>query len=243
VSSIFDVPVSGAYHLVTWLSELVQPALGEPSAACAIVLFTACVRLLLLPLARSAARGERTRAVLLPQAQQLRERHRDNPERFQRELKKLQQESGATMLAGCLPMLAQAPFFMVMYRLFSSTEIGDQGNSLLGHTLLGAPLGQHWLDALHLSGLFGGPSLVFLCLFALLAVVAFASSRWQARMAERSGSQAPGGTLLRLLPFGTVLFAGVVPLAAGLYLLTTTTWAVVERATLRREPAPLDRRR
>jgi YidC/Oxa1 family membrane protein insertase len=40
--------------------------------------------------------------------------------------------------------------------------------------------------------------------------------------------------LLRLLPFGTVLAAGVLPLAAGLYLVTTTTWTFLERRYLRR---------
>jgi YidC/Oxa1 family membrane protein insertase len=42
------------------------------------------------------------------------------------------------------------------------------------------------------------------------------------------------GRLIRLLPFGTILTAAVIPLAAGLYLLTTTTWTVVERAILHR---------
>jgi YidC/Oxa1 family membrane protein insertase len=37
-----------------------------------------------------------------------------------------------------------------------------------------------------------------------------------------------------VLPFGTVVFAAFVPLAAGLYLLTSGTWTAVERAVLRR---------
>jgi YidC/Oxa1 family membrane protein insertase len=44
--------------------------------------------------------------------------------------------------------------------------------------------------------------------------------------------------LLRLLPYGTVIVAAFVPPAAGLYLLTSTTWTVVERAMLRRDTAP-----
>jgi YidC/Oxa1 family membrane protein insertase len=48
------------------------------------------------------------------------------------------------------------------------------------------------------------------------------------------------GALLRVLPFATVVVAAIVPLAAGLYLLTTTAWAAAERAVfhrLGREPA------
>lgn len=42
---------------------------------------------------------------------------------------------------------------------------------------------------------------------------------------------------MRLLPFGTVVAAAYVPLAAGVYLLTTTVWSAAERVTLGRIPA------
>ncbi len=49
--------------------------------------------------------------------------------------------------------------------------------------------------------------------------------------------ETPGGVvgmLTRLAPYGTMLVAAVVPLAAGLYLLTTTAWTVLERTVIRR---------
>jgi YidC/Oxa1 family membrane protein insertase len=227
--AFLDVPVAGAYHLVSTLAELSAPVLGELATALAIVVFTAGVRLLLHPLARAAMRGERVRAELAPKFQELSRRHRDDPERLRREMARLQVESGGSLFAGCLPMLLQLPFFMVMYRLFASTEIGGRANELLGHTLFGAPLGGHFLTA-------GMPhALVYLGLLATLACVATCTVRWQARMlADAAGPQPPGMALLRWLPYGTVLVAAVVPLAAGVYLLTTTTWTVVERAALKR---------
>jgi YidC/Oxa1 family membrane protein insertase len=39
---------------------------------------------------------------------------------------------------------------------------------------------------------------------------------------------------LSWLPFATVLFAAIVPLAATLYLAVSTTWTLVERTVLRR---------
>lgn len=62
-----------------------------------------------------------------------------------------------------------------------------------------------------------------------LAVVAWFSIRWQDRQRDLA---APGARFLRLLPYGTVAATTFVPLAASLYLLTTTTWTVVERAIL-----------
>jgi YidC/Oxa1 family membrane protein insertase len=225
--TLLDVPVAGAYHLVAWLAGAISPLLGGSSTAAAIVLFTAAVRLLLHPLARAQARAERARAALQPEIDRLRRRHRDQPERLQRELLALHRRHGVPLLAGCLPTLLQLPFFSVTYRLFLSPSVGGRVNDLLGHRLFGVPLGEHLLGAL------GGPGvLVFAGLAALLAVVAALSSVWLARTAP---ADAPGGRLVRLLPFGTVLAAAVVPLAAGLYLLTTTTWTLVERAALRRD--------
>jgi YidC/Oxa1 family membrane protein insertase len=211
-----DVPVAGAYHLIHALT-------GPLSTALAIVLFTLGVRLLLHPLARSAARGERARAALMPEIQELRAKHGRDRDRLAAELTKLQQESGASLFTGCLPMLLQLPFFMVMYRLFTTPAVGGEPNSLLGATLFGTPLGAH--------GLAGSP-LVFV-VAAGLAVVAWFSVRWQDRHRDAT-AQVPGGRLLRLLPYGTVLATLVVPQAAGIYLLTTTAWTAAERALLRR---------
>jgi YidC/Oxa1 family membrane protein insertase len=216
------VPVSGAHHLVVWLAAALHPMLGQLSIALSIVLFTAGIRLLLLPLSKAALRGERARAVLAPQLKDLRAKHGKDSARLREEMVKLQEESGTSMFVGCLPMLVQIPVFMVLYRLFDSTSVGGQRNSLLDGTLFGTGLGDH----------FHGP--VFLGLAAALVVVAWFSSRWQARQATSLEPKPPMAGLVRLMPYGTVLAAAVVPLAAGLYLLTTTTWTVVERAVLRR---------
>ncbi|MDT7798010.1 MAG: YidC/Oxa1 family rane protein insertase [Actinomycetota bacterium] len=218
-----DVPVAGAYHLIHWL--LAATALTGPlAAALAIAGFTLSVRLLLHPFARAAVRGERARAALMPEIKALQTRHGRDRERLAAEMTKLQQEAGTSMFVGCLPMLAQLPFFMVMYRVFTTPTVGGEPNSLLGATLFGTPLGAH--------GLAGSP-LVFV-IAAGLAVVAWFSVRWQDRQREAGAADVPGGKLLRLLPYGTVLATLVVPQAAGIYLLTTTAWSAAERALSRR---------
>ncbi|WP_067458320.1 YidC/Oxa1 family membrane protein insertase [Actinomadura macra] len=223
---LLDTPVSLAYDLVTGLADVLRPAAGGLATATAIVVFTAAVRLLMVPLAVSAAKGERTRTRLLPQVQALQKKHANNPQRLQRETAALYDAEGSTPLTGCLPMFVQVPFFMVMYRLFVSASVGGHQNLLLAHTLLGAPLGQNWVGLLG-GGLLAGPSLVFLGLFALLALVALWTSR-------RVTAEGPMGAVARIMPFGTVVFAAFVPLAAGVYLLTSNLWTAVERAMLHR---------
>ncbi|ONI86498.1 preprotein translocase YidC [Actinosynnema sp. ALI-1.44] len=206
-----DVPANGAYHLVSLIA-------GATGTAAAIVLFTAAVRLILHPLARSAVRGEKARAALAPQAAKLRDKHRKNPDRMQRELMALYQENNVSMFAGCLPMLLQLPFFMVLYRLFTAGSFDGTPNNLLSDVLFGAPLGSHFPGS-------GADAFVFVGLFLALLVVGYFSSRAMPVETPR---------FLRLLPFGTSFAVAVIPLAAGLYLFTTTTWTVVERAYLRR---------
>ena len=77
--------------------------------------------------------------------------------------------------------------------------------------------------------------LVWLAILAIMAVVAWLSRRTALRLAL-PGTDATGmlPRVLSWLPFLSVAFAAFVPLAAALYLATTTAWTLVERAVLRR---------
>jgi YidC/Oxa1 family membrane protein insertase len=217
VFAFLDVPVAGAFHLIDPLISLLTPVLGGAAVAAAVVLFTCAVRALLHPLARAAARGERARAVLAPKIAELRAEHRNDPHRLQQEVARLQQESGMSMFAGCLPMLVQAPFFTVMYRLCTSSTVHGHPNTLLAGTLYN----QHLLSG---TGLTPAGFLVFAAILLLLAAVATMSLRWQPTPSQ--------GGFVRYLVYFPVLVATILPLAGGIYLLTTTTWTAVERKLL-----------
>jgi YidC/Oxa1 family membrane protein insertase len=240
MSVLFGMPVDLAYHLVCWFAAILAPLLGGLAAAAAIVLFTMLVRLALVPLSYYAARGERARTRLLPKVQELQRRHARDPERLRRELSALQRAEGASMYAGCLPLLLQLPFFSVMYRLFLSHSVAGSPNALLSHRLLAAPLGSWWLGG---AGPFSAQGAVFAGLFMLLAGIGVAAIRAARRAQAKAGpTAAPGtgaadrlaGLLGRVIPLGSLLMAAIVPLAAGLYLVTTTAWTLAERAAINR---------
>ncbi|AZS72019.1 hypothetical protein DDE74_14655 [Streptomyces lydicus] len=226
-------------------AQAIAPLFGTAAMAAAIVLFTLGVRAALHPLARAAARGEKARTALAPQLAALQRKHKGNPERLQKATADLYAKTGSSPLAGCLPTLLQLPVFFVMYHLFSTGSGG-----LLDHTLLGAPLGGHWTGALADGGVFGPQGLVYLGLFALIAAVA----TWNFRRARATMAKAPQpaagnaalpgmasmAKVMPLLSFGTLITVAVVPLAAGLYMVTTTTWTACERALLHRDRAPRD---
>ncbi|MEV8595444.1 membrane protein insertase YidC [Streptomyces sp. NPDC052012] len=240
--------MSGFAGVVEGLADALQPVVGGSAAAAAIVLFTAFVRLLVLPLSLAAARGQKARAVLQPKIAELRKRYGRDPERLQRAVLELHAREKVSPLSGCLPSLCQLPAFFLLYHLFSSETVGGRANELLGHELLGAPLGGRWLDALSGGGgVFGQAGVVYLGVFAVVAAVAYGSYRLTRRMMAAGGASAAGGGDVEQLPgmaavgrvmpfmsFFTLVTVAVVPLAAALYVVTSTTWSLAERAVLYR---------
>ncbi|TVQ17189.1 MAG: membrane protein insertase YidC, partial [Spirochaetaceae bacterium] len=55
-----------------------------------------------------------------PKMAEIRERHKDNQQKQNEEMAKLYKKEGVNPLGGCLPMLAQFPFFLAMYGLFNN---------------------------------------------------------------------------------------------------------------------------
>ncbi|MEV3971072.1 YidC/Oxa1 family membrane protein insertase [Streptomyces sp. NPDC050698] len=230
--------------LVEHLADLLQPLFGASAAAASIVLFTALVRLLVHPLSRAAARGQKARTALQPKIAELRRKHGKNPEKLQKAVLELHAEEKVSPLAGCLPGLLQAPAFFLLYHLFSSDTIGGEANGLLGHRLFAAPLGERWVDALQ-GGVLSGAGLVYAGLFVVVGCVAAFGYRLSKRMMAANpvaqaagGEQLPGlGAVTKVMPFMsffTLVTVAVVPLAAALYVVTSTTWSAVERAVLYR---------
>lgn len=231
--------------LVEQLADLLHPFFHASAAAAAIVLFTASVRLLVHPLSRAAARGQRARAALQPRIAELRKRHGKNQEALRKAVLELHAAEKVSPLSGCLPGLLQLPAFFLLYHLFSSSTIGGHDNGLLDHALLGAPLGGRWADVLGSGS--AGAGLVYAALFALVAAVATFNLLRARRAAAQArtglppvsgaeGEQLPGlGAVTKVAPclsYLTLFTVAVVPLAAALYVVTSTTWSAVERAVL-----------
>ncbi|WNV82841.1 YidC/Oxa1 family membrane protein insertase [Umezawaea sp. Da 62-37] len=150
---------------------------GFATPVAAIVLFTMLVRLLVHPLTRASVRAEKAKSALAPQVEKLRKKHGKDSAKLAEATMELYKDSGTSLFAGFLPMLAQAPFFMIMYRLVTTP------NPLLDGTLFGAPLGTRWYGSYQHTP-------VFLGVCALIALVAYGTFRWQAMTAERNGGTA-----------------------------------------------------
>lgn len=215
--------LDAAYGAVIGLTHLIQPLVGSAAAAVAIVLITIAVRAVLIPVGASQVKAEWGRRRLAPQLLELQKRFKKNPQKLQEKTMELYRKEGVNPFGGMLPALAQAPIISVVYALFIRGTVDGAPNALLTAQLLAVPLGAHALT----PGAIG----VFAVLLLAIATVAWFTRRTTLRLAL------PGQPLPRVLtwlPFITVVFAALVPLAATIYLTVSTAWTLGERALLRR---------
>jgi YidC/Oxa1 family membrane protein insertase len=189
----------------------------------AIVGLTVVVRLCTLPLVVSQFRSQRELRRHMPRMQELRKRHKDEPERLQRELRAYYEEHGINPLAAFLPLLVQIPVFISLYYLMRS----DASSGLFGD-----------------SGLLFIPSLTDkphgAVLVALIATY-LASQIAGSLIATRSMQGGQRGLML-VLP---LLFVGVVarfPAGLAVYWITTSLWTLGQQVCLWRLAAADGRR-
>jgi YidC/Oxa1 family membrane protein insertase len=237
IAGLLDV----VYQFVTALSQVLAPFAGSASAALAVVVLTLIVRTLLIPVGMSQVRAEFTRRRLAPKLAELQRAHAADREKLQRKTMELYAREKASPFAGCLPLVLQAPVLSLVYALFLHPSINGHSNALLSQHLFGVPLGTSFVHVLG-SGSLSLPIIaVFVVFLAAIAAVTAASRKLLASPpvqglapAQSNQRQNQLTRVLSFLPFITVVFAAFVPLAAVLYLLTTTSWTVAERVTLRR---------
>ncbi|MCU1579054.1 MAG: preprotein translocase YidC [Rhodoglobus sp.] len=237
VAAVLD----GAYHVISALSAALEPFGGTSSAAFAIVLLTTIVRTLLVPVGISQVRAEIIRRRLAPKLAELQRKYKKNPQLLQRKTLELYRQEKASPFGGILPTLLQAPVLSVLYGLFVLAIIAGHPNALLTEHLFGVSLGSSLLAVLG-SATAWPQLLVFVGLLLAIAAVAWMSRRTALRMAPVpvvpvAGALRSAGAVLSWLPFLTVVFAALVPLAATIYLAVTTAWTLGERAILRRTMA------
>lgn len=82
----------------------------------AIILLTAFIRLITLPLTLQQIRSSRAMQELQPKLQELQKKYGKDKEKLSQEQMKLYREAGVNPLSGCLPMLVQFPIWIGLYQ-------------------------------------------------------------------------------------------------------------------------------
>lgn len=105
--------LGGVHWLLEWS--------GAWSWGWAIVLLTCLIKLVTWPLTSIQMKAAKKMQKFAKPMQDIREKHKDNPEKMQKELMKLYTENKINPFAGCLPILIQMPIFFGLYTAFQTT--------------------------------------------------------------------------------------------------------------------------
>jgi len=105
--------LGGVHWLLEWS--------GAWSWGWAIVLLTCLIKVITWPLTSIQMKAAKKMQKFAKPMQDIREKHKDNPEKMQKELMKLYTENKINPFAGCLPILIQMPIFFGLYTAFQTT--------------------------------------------------------------------------------------------------------------------------
>jgi YidC/Oxa1 family membrane protein insertase len=105
-----------------WLLDKLHGVIGNWGWA--IVALVVLLKIAFYWLNASAYRSMAKMKAINPRVMELRERYKDKPQQMQQEMMRIYREEKVNPLGGCLPILAQMPFFIALYWvLLSSVEM------------------------------------------------------------------------------------------------------------------------
>ena len=206
------------------------PLLEVAAWGWAIILLTAAVRLVLLPLAVKQTRSMRAMQSLQPEIKKLQSKYKTDrtmmktdPEKY-RERKAAQQqatmalykEHGVNPAAGCLPLVAQMPIFFALFTLLRSDDyVAELGTATFYFTSLGESA---------LAAGFGG-----IVLILAMAGTTYISQKQMMSHQPASAVQAQQKMMLYLMPVMLAAFSVNLPVGVLLYWATTNLWTMAQQ--------------
>jgi YidC/Oxa1 family membrane protein insertase len=129
IAGVFEVPA----YLLSWLYGLTS------NYALAIGLIALIVMVLVTPLILKSTKGMLEMQRLAPEMRKLQNEHRSDRQKLNEEMMKLYQEHKVNPMASCLPLVAQMPVFLIMFRILTGmTYRPAGGNEVVARAVLNA---------------------------------------------------------------------------------------------------------
>jgi len=128
---MFNLIFDSIASLVAWFYSI------WPSYGMSVAFLTLAVMVFVTPLTLKSTKSMLQMQRLQPELKALQSRYKDDRQKMNEELMAFYQENGINPLGGCLPMLIQAPVFLVLFRVVRGltrrvTDVGDQLGWLAG---------------------------------------------------------------------------------------------------------------
>ena len=113
IAGVFEVPAS----VLAWFYSFTN------NYAAAIALIAVLVMMLVTPLNLKSTKGMLEMQRLAPEMRKLQTEHRGDRQKLNEEMMKLYQEHKVNPMASCLPLVAQMPVFIIMFRILHRHDV------------------------------------------------------------------------------------------------------------------------
>ncbi len=193
-----------------------------------ILLLTMLINAALFPLTRKSVTSMHQMKMIQPHMQKLKELHKDNPNKLNKEMMELYKKYNVNPLSGCLPLLLQMPVFISLYQgLIRSVELKG------AHFLWIKDLSRPDAVPLPISLPFIGASINILPLIMIVMMAVQQKISQGASAAAMTGDQASQQKMMMVIfpvVFGFLFYN--MPAGLVLYWLTNTILMTAEQKLL-----------
>lgn len=135
----------GAAWIIRPISEWVMIPLFQflrsfiPNYGVVIILFSIIIKVALNPLTKTSMKSMKKMQALQPMMEEIRGKHKDDPQKMNKQIMQLYKDYGVNPAGGCLPMLLQLPILYALWSVFRSAIELRQASFVLWITDLSVP--------------------------------------------------------------------------------------------------------
>ena len=214
----FGFFAKGLLLAMNWLHDVTNVGYGW-----AIVIITVIIKLLFWPLTAASTRSMKRMQALAPELKVLKEKYKDDQQKFVQKQMELWKKNKVSPMSGCLPMLIQTPIFIGFYTMIRSA-IELRGARFLWVADLSKP-----------DTLFIIPGLDFP--FNLLPLLMGASMLWQSHLTPPAPGMDPAqAKMMRYMPLLFLVFLYNFSAGLALYWTVSNLLTIVQTKLTKSSP-------
>lgn len=257
-----DTILSPLYTAVSWIivqfhslfSLVFSPDSGW-AWGLSIFFLVVLIRVCLIPLFVKQIKSTRNMQALQPKMKAIQERYKSDKQRQSEEMMKLYKETGTNPLSSCLPILAQSPFFISLFRVLShianNQPVGvldaGQVDSARSAQIFGAPIAAKFMDnagkVTELQASLTEVRVVTVIMIVLMSASQFYTQRQlmtkNVDLSVKTPFAQQQKMLMYVFPVMFAVFGINFPVGVLVYWLTTNVWTLGQQMfVIKRNPTP-----
>ncbi|MGH7976580.1 MAG: membrane protein insertase YidC, partial [Limisphaerales bacterium] len=205
---------------MNWLHDITKLGYGWT-----IVLITVIIKMVFWPLTAKATRSMKRMQALAPEIKALKEKYKDDPQKFTQKQMELWKKNKVSPMGGCLPMLIQTPIFIGFYTMLRSA-IELRGAHFLWVADLSKPDTLFIIPGTHFP-------------FNLLPLLMGGAMLWQSHLQPPSPGMDPGqAKMMRYMPLIFMVFLYNYSAGLALYMTVSYLLTILQTKITRMKQAP-----